>query len=180
MEAKARKRIPRFGWDYMSGGIGREVVLAENIASLDRVKLRPRYLVGDADKISTSHKFLDVTYKALFGVAPLGLSGLVWPRAAEHLASAAKRHHIPFALSGFATSSIEQIGKIGGHNWYQHYATKNKNINKDMLQRAWAAGFDVLIVTVDIPTASAPMIERYLYSAGVSRLGPVTAAYTPA
>ena len=154
MEKKARQRIPRFGWDYMAGGIGREVVLSENITALDRVKLRPRYLVDDADKIDTSHSLLGTPYSSPFGVAPLGLGGLVWPCAAEHLARAAKQHRIPFALSGFATSSIEQIGTIGGHNWYQHYATKDQGINQELLQRAWAAGFDVLIVTVDIPAGT--------------------------
>lgn len=154
MEAMARRRIPRFGWDYMAGGIGREAVLAENVARLDHVKLKPRYLVDDADEIVTAHSLFGVDYSAPFGVAPLGLSGLVWPRAAEHLARAAKLHRIPFALSGLATSSIEQIGEIGGNNWYQHYATIDQDINRDMLQRAQAAGFEVLVITVDIPTAT--------------------------
>ena len=154
METAARRRIPRFAWDYMADGIGRERVLAENIERLDRVKLTPRYLVADADKPDSSHELFGVNYAAPFGVAPLGLGGLVWPRAAEHLATAAKINRLPFALSGFATSSIEQIGAIGGDSWYQHYATIDKDINSDMLKRARGAGFEVLIITVDIPTAT--------------------------
>ncbi|MCP4333144.1 MAG: alpha-hydroxy-acid oxidizing protein [Gammaproteobacteria bacterium] len=154
METAAKRRIPRFAWDYMAGGIGREKVLAENIERLDRVKLTPRYLADDANAPDTSHELFGVDYNAPFGVAPLGLSGLIWPCAAEHLARAAKTHQIPFALSGFATSSIEQIGGIGGNTWYQHYATIDRDINSDLLKRAQAAGFEVLVVTVDIPTAT--------------------------
>ena len=136
MENAARRRIPRFAWDYMAGGIGRESLLAENTARLDRVKLRPRYLVDDADAPDTAHSLFGVDYPLPFGVAPLGLSGLIWPAAAEHLARAARDSGIPFALSGAATSSIEQIGAIGGHLWYQHYATVDAAINADLLRRA--------------------------------------------
>ena len=154
MEAAAQRRIPRFAWDYMSGGIGRETVLAENCSRLDRVKLRPRYLVGDAESPDLSHSLLGTRYSLPFGVAPLGLSGLIWPQAAEHLAHAAKANGIPFALSNMATSSIEQIGAIGGDIWYQHYAFVDTGINADLLQRARDNGFDTLVVTVDIPTST--------------------------
>ena len=154
MEAAAQRRIPRFAWDYLSGGIGREAVLAENCSRLDRVKLRPRYLVDDAESPDLSHTLLGTNYPAPFGVAPLGLSGLIWPKATEHLAQAAKEKGISFALSNMATSSIEQIGAIGGNIWYQHYATIDNDINADLLQRAHNAGFGTLIVTVDIPTAT--------------------------
>ena len=154
MEAAAKRRIPRFAWDYMAGGIGREAVLAENCARLDRVKLRPRYLVDDAESPDLSHSLLGIRYPSPFGVAPLGLSGLIWPKAAEHLAHAAKDKGISFALSNMATSSIEQIGAIGGNIWYQHYAFADDAINADLLKRAQSNGFDTLVVTVDIPTAT--------------------------
>ncbi len=154
MEAAAQRRIPRFAWDYMAGGIGRESVLAENCARLDRVKLRPRYLVDDAESPDLSHSLLGTRYPAPFGVAPLGLSGLIWPQAAEHLARAARAEGISFALSGMATSSIEQIGAIGGKIWYQHYAFIDNDINSDLLKRAQHSGFDTLVVTVDIPTST--------------------------
>ena len=154
MEPVARRRIPRFAWDYLANGIGREYGLAENIDNLNRVKLMPRYLVADADQPDLSQQFLGRKYTAAFGVSPLGLSGIVWPRAAEHLARAAKIAGIPFALSSFATSSVEQIGQIGGNLWFQHYATVDTDINADMLKRAQASGFETLIVTVDIPTAT--------------------------
>lgn len=152
MQAAARRRIPRFGWDYMSGGIGREAVLAENVSSLDRIKLAPRYLVDDADAPDLRHSLFGRQYAMPFGVAPLGLSGLIWPGASEHMARAAKSAGIPFALSGMATSSIEQVGAIGGDLWFQHYNTVDQEINRDMLARAQKAGFEMLVITVDIPT----------------------------
>jgi len=154
MAVTAKRRIPRFAWDYMAGGIGREALLTENCACLDRVKLRPRYLVADAEAPDLSHRLLGNEYPLPFGVAPLGLSGLIWPAAALHLARAAKHKGIPFALSGVATTSIEQIGAIGGNIWYQHYAFADNEINTDLLRRAQAAGFATLVVTVDIPTAT--------------------------
>jgi isopentenyl diphosphate isomerase/L-lactate dehydrogenase-like FMN-dependent dehydrogenase len=82
------------------------------------------------------------------------LSGLIWPAAAEHVARAAKAQGLSFALSGMATSSIEQIGAIGGNIWFQQYSTTDQEINADILRRARAAGFDTLVVTVDIPSAT--------------------------
>ncbi|MEM7562515.1 MAG: alpha-hydroxy acid oxidase [Pseudomonadota bacterium] len=154
MSRLAEKRIPRFAWDYMSHGISRQIVLNENTSRLDRVKLKPRYIVADAEQPDLTHSLFDKTYNLPFGVAPLGLSGIVWPRAAELLATSAREFKIPFALSTFATSSIEQIGAIGGDHWYQHYATVDEDINRGLLQRAQQAGFNVLLVTVDIPTAT--------------------------
>jgi L-lactate dehydrogenase (cytochrome) len=152
MEAAARRRIPRFAWDYLAGGIGRESLLTENGARLDRVKLRPRYLVDDAETPDLTQTLLGNRYSMPCAVAPLGLSGLIWPGAAEHLARAARVQGIPFTLSNVATSSIEQIGAVGGEIWYQHYATVDSDINADLLRRAEVAGFTTLVVTVDIPT----------------------------
>ena len=79
---------------------------------------------------------------------------MIWPAAAEHLARAARECGIPFTLSSVSTSSIEQIGAIGGQIWFQQYSTIDNDINTDLLKRAQAAGFETLVVTVDIPTAT--------------------------
>jgi len=152
LERAGKQRIPKFAWDYMAGGIGREHVLRDNISHLDKVKLCPRYLTAEADNPETQQTILGQTFDYPFVVAPIGLSGIVWPCAADHLALAAKTHGLPFTLSDFATSSIEQISTIGGSLWYQHYLTVDDSINRDILERARKAGFEVLVVTVDIPT----------------------------
>lgn len=159
MEAAARGRAPRFAYDYMAGGIGRGVCLARNREALDGVTLAPRYIDGAAapDMAAT---LLGQTYDAPFGVAPIGLGGLIWPRAAEHLAAAAAAHNIPFALSAFATTSIETIGAImggpiaGAQGWFQLYTPNDRAVEAELLERAAAAGFATLVVTVDIPTAT--------------------------
>ena len=155
MESAARRRVPRFAYEYLSGGISEGTALKNNREALDRVKLTPRYLSLAADKPDCSHRLFGRTYDAPFGVAPIGLGGLMWPRLAEHLAAAAKAHNIPFALSGFGTARLEDIAKIALPNaWFQHYVTVDESINRDMVEKARAAGFEVLIITVDIPTAT--------------------------
>ena len=155
LETAAKKRLPRFAYDYLAGGIGRETALETNRHALDAIQLMPRYLSDSADAPDCSHALLGRTYAAPFGVAPIGLSGLMWPRAAEHLARAARSHDIPFTLSGFATTSMEDIAAIAGdHAWYQHYVTVDDDINRSMLKSARDAGYEVLIITVDIPTAT--------------------------
>lgn len=155
MQAAAKKRLPKFAYDYLAGGIGRETALETNRRALDEIKLMPRYLCDNADAPDCSRELLGRTYAAPFGVAPIGLSGLMWPRAPEHLARAARSHNIPFTLSGFATTSMEDIATIAGsHAWYQHYVTVDDDINRSMLKSARDAGYEVLIITVDIPTAT--------------------------
>lgn len=155
MQAAARKRTPKFAYDYLVGGIGRETALATNRAALDAVKLVPRYLCSDADTPDCSQTLLDKTYDLPVGVAPMGFSGLIWPRAAEYLASAAQAHNIPFTLSGYATTNLEDIAALGcEHRWYQHHVPVDEGCNRDIIERARHAGYDVLVVTVDVPTAA--------------------------
>lgn len=155
MQAAAGRRVPRFAYEYLSGGIGQEVALKNNREALDGVKLKPRYLSADANKPECSQQLFGRTYDAPFGVAPIGLGGLMWPRLAEHLAAAARGHNIPFTLSGFGTARMEHIATIGAPvAWFQHYVTIDEKINREMVEKARHAGYEVLVITVDIPTAT--------------------------
>ncbi len=152
LEAAAKRRIPRFAWDYVSGGIGNETCIARNRRALDEVKLSPQYIIDGANDPDLSCTLLGQKYALPFGIAPIGLSGLMWPKTSEILAEAAKRKNIPCALSTFATASLEDIHAIaGGHAWLQLYPPKDAAIRTDLLQRARETGYDNLIVTVDIP-----------------------------
>jgi L-lactate dehydrogenase (cytochrome) len=94
-----------------------------------------------------------VTYDAPFGIAPVGLQGLMWPNAAEILAKAAFKHNIPFVLSTVTTSSIERIGEITeGKFWFQLYHPADNNLRDDILKRAADAGCKTLCVLCDVPT----------------------------
>lgn len=118
---KARKRIPRFAFEYLDGGCNEDVNLYKNTSDLRQVELAPRYL--------TSYRGADLktelfghTYDAPFGIAPIGLQGLIWPNAPEILAKAAVKHHVPFILSTVSTASLERISEITeGKAWYQLY-----------------------------------------------------------
>lgn len=155
MERAARKRIPGFAFDYLSGGIGREQNLRANLSAMENIKLKPRYLMDGADQPDMTHTLLGETYDAPFLVSPMGLSGLMWPKAPEHLARAAKIHNIPFVLSGFSTSSLEDIATVtGACKWFQHYVAVDQGINQDVVSRAKAASCEVLMITIDIPTVT--------------------------
>jgi L-lactate dehydrogenase (cytochrome) len=151
LEARAERRLPKFAFDYMSGGAGDETGLVANRDAYDAIRFTPSYLEPRRDVAVTS-ECLGQTYDQPFGVAPIGLSGLMWPGAAEYLAAAAKGANIPYALSTFASTDIETIGKIAGANaWFQLYPIRDDNVQFDLLDRAKEAGFSTLLVTVDTP-----------------------------
>jgi isopentenyl diphosphate isomerase/L-lactate dehydrogenase-like FMN-dependent dehydrogenase len=92
-------------------------------------------------------------YDAPFGVAPIGLQGLIWPGAPEVLARAAVDENLPFILSTCSTASIERIGEItGGDFWFQLYNPVDPAMRNDILDRAAAAGCRVLVILADVPT----------------------------
>lgn len=151
MERAARRRIPRFAHDYMSGGIGREHGLARNLSELDRVRFMPRYL-AEVEPPDLATEVLGQKVSAPFGPAPVGLTGLMWPDAPKHIARAAAARGLPVGLSTYATASIEEVGAIAGPGmWFQLYPLKDEAIEADLLARFAAVGGEVLLVTVDIP-----------------------------
>ena len=151
MEATAMRRIPGFMRDYLINGIGNGVSVRKNRQSLKEVELMPRYL-AQADRPNIRCRLMGQDYDAPFGVAPLGLSGLVWPKSEFILAAAAKAHNIPYTLSTVATAGLEEIREVGGANaWFQLYTPQEPETRKDLLQRCQAAGYNTILVTVDVP-----------------------------
>ncbi len=155
LAVRSRKRLPAFSISYLEGGAGRETSLARNTNAFDAIELTPRYLT-DVSTVSTETTLFGRTWAQPFGVAPVGLCGIMWPGTERFLAAAAKHADIPYGLSVVATDDIETIGAItnneDGHNgWFQLYTPVDHEIKKDLLDRASAAGFDVLILTLDVP-----------------------------
>lgn len=153
LEKKAEARIPKFAYEFLAGGIGSEECLRGNQKALQAVKLIPQYIkeIGTPD---LSHTLFGHKYDQPFGVAPIGLSGLMWPRSAEIIASASKRNNIPFVLSCLANASLERIREIAGHHaWLQLYLPKKAEVLADLLDRAKSVGYSVLVLTIDTPTA---------------------------
>lgn len=152
LRERARQRIPRFAFEYLDGGCNEDVNLHKNTAELRQVELKPRYLTEHAGANLKTELFGSV-YDAPFGIAPVGLQGLMWPAAPEILATAARKHNIPFVLSTVTTASIEDIGKItDGRFWFQLYHPADTTLRDDLLDRAAAAGCEVLCVLADVPS----------------------------
>jgi isopentenyl diphosphate isomerase/L-lactate dehydrogenase-like FMN-dependent dehydrogenase len=151
MEAAAARRMPGFVHDYLIGGLGRESSVRRNVASLDTIQLMPRYLsVAPSPDMSIS--VFGKRFDAPFGIAPLGLAGLLWPGCEVPLAKAAKAHNIPHVLSTFANRAMETIGPIAGDNgWFQFYPPNDPAMEADMIDRAKGSGYRTLVLTVDIP-----------------------------
>ncbi|NIZ59579.1 alpha-hydroxy-acid oxidizing enzyme [Sedimentitalea sp. CY04] len=151
---RARQRLPKFVWEYLDSGTGTEATKARNRVALDQVGFLPSILHGPID-VDLSTTLLGETLPLPFGVAPLGMSGLIWPNAERHLAQTAATAGIPYSLSTVATQSPEDLAPhLGNQGWFQLYPPKAPDIRKDMLERAKAAGFKVLVLTVDVPVAS--------------------------
>ncbi len=151
LRAKAKRRIPKFAFDYLDGGAGDESGMTRNRDALHEIKLMPNYLEtrGEPD---LSVEIFGHTYDLPFGIAPIGLGGLIWPLAAEYLAQEAVKTGAAFCLSTVASSSVETIGPMAGEmSWFQLYPIRRPEQEEDLLKRAWDAGFKVLAVTVDIP-----------------------------
>ncbi len=151
MEPVAYRRLPRFVRDYLFGGLGGGHSVKKNRDELNAVELMPRYLAdGSQPQIQT--KLFGKTYDAPFGVAPVGLSGLIWANSEKILAAAAKKHNVPYTLSTVATATLEDIRKIAGENaWFQLYTPKEPEVLKDLLGRCMKVGYDTLLLTVDVP-----------------------------
>lgn len=154
LRQRARRRIPRFVWEYLDSATGTGAVQRRNRAALDGVLLRPSILHGEIEP-DLSTTLMGRTHPLPVGVAPVGMSGLVWPGAERLLARAATAAGLPYALSTVATVTPEEVGPlVEGRGWFQIYPPRDPEIRADMLRRARAAGFDTLILTVDVPAPS--------------------------
>lgn len=154
LRSRAKRRIPKFVWEYLDSGTGNEATKARNRTGLDRIGMMPSILHGEFTP-DLSTEFLGHKMPLPFGIAPIGMSGLMWPDAEGHLARAAARAGIPYSISTVATQSPEDVAPhLGEHAWFQMYPPRDEGIRRDMLARAKAAGFSTLILTVDVPVAS--------------------------
>ncbi|MBV7393880.1 alpha-hydroxy acid oxidase [Mameliella sediminis] len=150
----ARARVPGFAWAYLDTATGTEATARRNRTALDSVLFTPSILDGEvAPDFSTA--LLGEKYALPFGVAPVGQSGLLWPGAERLLAREATRASLPYALSTVANATPEEVGpETGGKGWFQLYPPRDPEMRRDMLARAKASGFRVLVLTVDVPVAS--------------------------
>ena len=154
LRERSKKKVPKFAFEYLDGGCHDDVNLKRNTQRIRDIELKPKYLIEQNDKaLDLRTKIFDHTYSYPFGMAPIGLQGLMWPKATEILAKASFDHNIPFILSTVSTASIEKISEITeGKAWFQLYHPSDKKITKDLLKRAEKSGIKTLVILADVPS----------------------------
>lgn len=149
---KAMRRIPKFAFEYLDGGCNEDVSISRNTSEIREIQLQPRYLRNSGIS-SSKTKVLGMEFDAPFGIAPVGLQGLMWPNSPEILAKAAFQHNIPFILSTVTTMSIERASELTeGNAWFQLYNPAEDAVRDDIINRAEAAACPVLVLLCDVPT----------------------------
>lgn len=149
---RAKQRMPKFAFEYLDGGCNEDVNLYKNTQEIRDIELLPYYLREYSVPELKTELFGHV-YDAPFGIAPVGLQGLMWPNSPQILAKAAMEHNVPFILSTVTTASIEEIAKITeGRFWYQLYHPAKEEIRDDIFLRLEEAGCKTLVVLSDVPT----------------------------
>jgi len=157
---RARKRVPHFVFEYLDSSTGKEDQSARNRARLQDIQFWPSILEGKFD-CDTTTSFLGRDYPVPFGCAPVGMSGIMWPRAEKILSAACAKAGIPYGMSTVATVVPETLAPtIGDQGWFQMYMPTNPDFRVDMMKRAKACGFHTLIVTVDTPFESSRERQR--------------------
>ena len=161
----AKRRMPHFAAEYLFAGTGYDEALENNRKVFNQIFLVPKYLKGTVVP-NLKTKLFDYEFGAPFGMAPVGMTSLMWPGAEVALSKMSVKNNVPFELSTVACASIEEIGKhLDGQGWFQLYPPADKAIRNDLLNRAKNAGFKTLVVTADIPASSR---RERLRMAGVS------------
>ncbi len=152
LRERARKRMPGFAFDYLDGGCNENINIRRNTEEIREIQLVPRYL-ENYKQSNLGTEIFGIKYSAPFGIAPVGLQGLMWPNAPEILAKAAHKHNIPFILSTVTTTSIERASELTeGKAWFQLYNPAEDWLREDIIKRAGAAGCPVLVILCDVPT----------------------------
>ncbi|HBT4732363.1 TPA: FMN-dependent L-lactate dehydrogenase LldD [Klebsiella quasipneumoniae subsp. similipneumoniae] len=147
----ARRRLPRFLFDYIDGGAVAENTMNANAAELASVALRQRVLCGEGEP-TLATTILDAPWAMPVALGPVGATGMYARRGEVQAARAASRAGIPYTLSTVSVCSIEEVAShASGALWSQLYVLKDRGYMRNALERAWAAGMKTLVFTVDMP-----------------------------
>src|SRR3954468_15652228 len=152
----AKRRTPKAAFDYTDGAAEDELSLARARRAFRDIEFHPTIL-RDVAKVDTGREVLGDHVALPFGIAPTGFTRLMHTEGEIAGAHAAARAGIPFSLSTLGTRSIEDVKDANPHgrNWFQLYMWKDRDRSMALVQRAAEAGFDTLLVTVDVPVAGA-------------------------
>jgi len=147
----AQQRLPKAIFDFFDGGAEDEITLRDNRAAYQRVRLMPKVLT-DVSTIDASTSLVGQRSELPMAIAPTGAVGFGWRGGDIAIARAAVAAGIPYTLSSTATASIEQIANAApGRLWFQAYILRNKPFLQGLIDRAQAADYEALVITVDLP-----------------------------
>ncbi|RYV51175.1 alpha-hydroxy acid oxidase [Pengzhenrongella frigida] len=157
----ARRRTPKAAFDYTEGAAEAELSLARARQAFEDIEFHPSIL-RDVSKVTTGWDVLGAPVSQPFGIAPTGFTRMMQTEGEIAGAHAAARAGIPFSLSTMGTCSIEDVKAANplGRNWFQLYMWKDRDRSMALVERAAKAGYDTLIVTVDVPVAGARLRDK--------------------
>jgi len=147
----ARRRLPRGVFEFFDRGNGDEVAVVENRVAFERIKLAPHALV-DTSRRSQEITLFGERHRIPVAIAPTGSAGLAWHEGEVALAKAAREAGIPFTLATGSMTSLERVAaEAGGTLWFQVYMWPDRSLSHQLVERAKAAGYKALVITVDTP-----------------------------
>jgi L-lactate dehydrogenase (cytochrome) len=149
LRKSARRVIPRPVFDYVDGAADEELSMAANVRAFRRWRFQPRALTGITE-VDTATRLLGRDLPVPLVMAPTGYTRMMHPAGESGVARAAQRHRLPYTLSTMSTTSIEDVAAAAQPDlWFQLYIQKDEGLTKELVNRADAAGYRVLVVTVD-------------------------------
>jgi lactate 2-monooxygenase len=167
-EARAAESLEPRPFDYIAGGAGSESAMRANLEAFERRRLRPRMLTGNSER-DISVEILGTKSPAPFLLAPVGVLSIAHPEGELAVARAAASTGVPIVLSSAASHSIEEVAEVDPPRWFQLYWINDREVTVSLVQRAEAAGYGALVVTVD--TLSLGWRDRDLRRAYLPFLG---------
>lgn len=148
----ARERLPREIYDYFAGGAGNETTVAGNLAAWRRQQLAPSVL-ADVTEIDAKVRVLGCELSWPVVIAPMGYQRIAHPDGEGATAAAACAAGTAMAVSTYSTTSLEEVALAAGQRWFQAYVLRDRGLTRELLQRAAAAGYSAVLLTVDAPVA---------------------------
>ncbi|AXH36903.1 alpha-hydroxy-acid oxidizing protein [Humibacter sp. BT305] len=157
----ARRRTPKAAFDYTEGAAEAELSLARARQAFEDIQFTPSIL-RDVSTVTTGWDVLGAPVSLPFGIAPTGFTRMMQTEGEIAGAGAAGAAGIPFSLSTMGTTAIEDVkaANPNGRNWFQLYMWKDRDRSMALVERAAKAGFDTLLVTVDVPVAGARLRDK--------------------
>jgi lactate 2-monooxygenase len=150
-EARAAETLEPGPFDYIAGGAGSEATMRANLEAFDRRRLRPRMLTGNVER-DISVEILGTRSPAPFFLAPIGVLSIAHAEGELAVARAAAATGVPMVLSSAASHTIEEVAECAAPRWFQLYWVNDREVTVSLVERAAAAGYGAIVVTLDTLT----------------------------